>query len=76
MMILELQQSPSHDNVIFARSSTDEVQTLVNTDGSYCFKGLQNHVYTVSAFDDGFPTYSGTVTPLAGKTVVLNLYAR
>lgn len=76
LAIFRLQQSPTHDNVIVARSSTgDELRTTVNLDGSYCFTGLKNEIYTLDAFEDGMPQYSASVTPQDGKTVVVDLFA-
>ncbi len=76
LAILRLQQSPTHDNIIIARSSTgDEHRTTVNLDGSYCFNGLKNQIYILDAFEDGLPQYSASVTPQDGKTVIVDLFA-
>ena len=72
--ILYLALPPRHDNIIIARSAVDEVRSTVNVDGYYCFSGLKNHVYTISAFEDGYPQYTASVTPVLGKTVRLDLF--
>ncbi len=74
--ILQLYLAPEHDNVIYARSAREEVRSTVNVDGTYCFRGLKNGVYTVYAFNDGVQRYSGSVTPIEGKTIRLDLFAQ
>ena len=73
--ILQLHLSPTHDNVIIARSARDEVHSTVNIDGYYCFTGLKDNVYTLTAFGDSY-LYTGSVTPILGKTVRLDLFAQ
>ena len=72
-LILQLQQSPTHDNVITARSESEVVQAHVNVDGSYCFNSLHNDVHTIVAFEDAFPTLRATVTPVPGQTLIVDL---
>ena len=71
--IFQLQQSPTRDNVVVARSQSEEVQAYVHIDGSYCFSGLHTDVHTITAFEDAFPTLEATVTPVAGKTLIVDL---
>ena len=75
MTILRLEQMPVPGNIVVARSASDEVRTTVNIDGSYCFSGLHDRLYTITAFDEGLPQYTASVTPQNGKTVVLDLFA-
>jgi hypothetical protein len=74
--ILRLALPPRYDNIIIARSAHEELRSTVNVNGAYCFAGLKDHVYTISAFEDGFPQYTATVTPIPGKTVILDLFAQ
>jgi len=71
--ILRLYLAPTHDNVIYARSARDEVRSTVNTDGNYCFTGLKNDVYTITAFNDGSQRYAASVKPIDGRTITLDL---
>lgn len=71
--IFQLQQSPTHDNIITARSESEFVQAHVNVDGSYCFNHLHSDVHTITAFEDAFPTLRATVTPIPGRTLTLDL---
>jgi hypothetical protein len=71
--IFQLEQSPTHDNVITARSQSEVVQAYVNVDGRYCFKNLHNDVHTIVAFEDAFPTLRATVTPVPGQTLFVDL---
>ncbi len=71
--ILRLEQSPTHDNVITARSQSEDVQARVNIDGTYCFTNLHEDVHTITAFEDAFPTLRATVTPIPGQTLIVDL---
>jgi hypothetical protein len=71
--ILQLEQSPTHDNIITARSESEVVQARVNVDGTYCFNKLHNDVHTIVAFEDAFPTLRATVTPVPGQTLIVDL---
>ena len=71
--IFQLQQSPTHDNIITARSQSEFVQAHVNVDGSYCFSNLHNDVHTITAFEDAFPTLRATVKPVPGQTLTVDL---
>jgi hypothetical protein len=71
--ILQLEQSPTHDNIIDARSQSEDVQAHVNVDGTYCFTNLHGDVHTITAFEDAFPTLRATVTPIPGQTLILDL---
>jgi hypothetical protein len=71
--IFQLQQSPTHDNVIVARSESEVIQAHVNVDGSYCFSNLHHDVHTITAFEDAFPTLRATVTPVPGQTLTVDL---
>ena len=73
--IFQLQQSPNHDNVIVARSQSEEVQAPVNIDGTYCFTDLHTDIHTIVAFEDAFPTLKATVKPVAGQTLIVDLTA-
>lgn len=72
-VIFQLTQSPTHDNVVVARSQSEEVQAPVNLDGSYCFTNLHTDIHTIVAFEDAFPTLKATVTPIAGQTLIVDL---
>ncbi len=71
--ILQLEQSPTHDNVITARSESEFVQARVNVDGTYCFNNLHDDVHTITAFEDAFPTLRATVTPVPGQMLIVDL---
>ncbi|HET9029834.1 MAG TPA: hypothetical protein VFN49_06625 [Candidatus Aquilonibacter sp.] len=71
--IFQLQQQHPHDNIIVARSSTEEVQAPVNIDGTYCFRNLHPDLHTLVAFEDAFETRSASVTPVAGQTLIVDL---
>ncbi len=71
--ILQLEQAPTHDNVIVARSESEVVQASVNVDGTYCFTNLNHDVHTITAFEDAFPTLRATVMPLPGQTLIVDL---
>ena len=71
--ILQLEQAPTHDNVITARSQSEVVQASVNVDGTYCFNNLHGDVHTIVAFEDAFPTLRATVTPIPGQTLIVDL---
>ena len=71
--IFELQQRLTHDNIIVARSQSEEVQAPVNIDGSYCFTNLHTDVHTITAFEDAFPFLEATVTPVAGQKLIVDL---
>ena len=71
--ILQLEQSPTHDNIITARSDSEVVQARVNVDGTYCFNKLHHDVHTIVAFEDAFPTLRATVTPVPGQTLIVDL---
>jgi hypothetical protein len=71
--ILQLQESPTHDNIITARSESELVQAHVNVDGTYCFNNLHRDVHTIVAFEDAFPTLRATVTPVPGQTLIVDL---
>lgn len=74
--ILKLALSPTHDNVIIARSQSEEVQTTVNVDGSFCFKALAPDLHTLVAFNDGLPDYARTIMPRTGRTLYVQLTQR
>ena len=61
----------SHPGIVIARSGTTQVQTTIGYDGSYCFKDLPTDLFRLSAFGDG--NYTALVTPIAGKTVHVDL---
>ncbi len=61
----------SQPGIVIARSGTTQVQTTIGYDGSYCFKDLPTHLFRLSAFGDG--NYTALVTPIAGKTVHVDL---
>jgi hypothetical protein len=69
----QLDQVPNNENIIVARSQSEDVQAPVNIDGSYCFKNLHTDVHTIVAFEDAFQTQSATVTPVAGQTLIVDL---
>ena len=73
--ILQLDQAPGRndENLVVARSQSEEVQTKVNIDGSYCFNNLHTDVHTIIAFEDAFPNLKATVTPVAGQTLIVDL---
>ncbi len=71
--ILSLELSPQHGNIVVAHSANGEVSTRVNVDGTFCFRDLAAELYTVTAFPQAFPGYSKSVTPVAGKTVTIQL---
>lgn len=72
-MLFQLQQAPTHDNVIVARSQSEEVQASINLDGTYCFTNLHADLHTIVALEDAFPTFKATVTPIAGQTIIVDL---
>ncbi len=65
--ILALELSPSHGNIIVARSATEVVTALVQPNGNFCFPELHADLHTLSAFGDS-ASYQATVTPIPGKT--------
>lgn len=71
--IFQLAQAPAHQNVIVARSQTEEVQASINLDGTYCFTDLHPDLHTLVALEDAFPTFKATVTPIVGQTVIVDL---
>lgn len=71
--ILQLEQQPTHDNVIYARSQNEIVKTNVSLDGSFCFKDLKNEVHTLSAFSDAFTGPMVSVTPVSGQTLQVEI---
>ena len=72
-LILQLQQSPTHDNVIFARSQSEVVKANVNLDGSFCLTGLNSELHTLSVFSDVEPALATTVRPIEGRTLQVEL---
>ena len=63
-------------NIIIARSSSEEVQTAVNLDGTYCFHNLHTDMHIISAFGDeevNEAEYTARVLPVAGATVYTDL---
>src|SRR5262249_1778022 len=71
--IFQLENSPTHDNIITARSDNEVVQAHVNVDGTYCLNNLHEDVHTIIAFEDPFPTLRATVTPVPGQTLIVDL---
>lgn len=61
--------------VVVAKSATSEVQTTIDLSGNYCFSNLQSNLYTLTAIG-GDSTFSGSVTPVAGQTIALDLTAQ
>ncbi|MHB8147468.1 MAG: hypothetical protein ACYDGM_09470 [Vulcanimicrobiaceae bacterium] len=61
----------SQPGIVIARSGSTQVQTTIGYDGSYCFKDLPTDLFRLSAFGDG--GYTAAVTPIAGKTVHVDL---
>lgn len=62
--------------IVIARSSSEEVQTTVASDGSYCFHGLHLDLHTLSAFgDDSLGGYTASVVPVAGTLQRIDLKA-
>lgn len=70
--IFQLSQMTTPGNVIIARSSSEEVQTTVNVDGSYCFKSLHPDLHTLTAFADS-DNFQRSITPQPGRTVIVDL---
>jgi hypothetical protein len=71
-LIFQLSQMSTPGNVIIARSSTEEVQTTVHVDGSYCFKDLHPDLHTLTAFADS-TGFERSVMPEPGQTVIVDL---
>lgn len=71
--ILQLEQAPNHDNVIYARSQSELVKAQVNIDGTFCLKGLNSEVHTLSAFGDAFSGPVVSVTPKSGQTLQVEI---
>ncbi len=57
---------------VVASSPSEEIQTTVNIDGTYCFASLHTDLHVITGFG-GSQNFRGSVTPVAGKTVVLDL---
>ena len=64
----------SQPGIVIARSGTTQMQTTIGYDGSYCFRDLPTSLFRLSAFGDG--NYTATVTPIAGKTLHVDLHPR
>ncbi len=71
--IFQLEQSPTHDNVIFARSQSEVVKASVNLDGSFCLTGLNSELHTLTAFSDVESALATTVRPVEGRTLQVEL---
>ena len=72
-LIFQLEQSPTHDNFVIARSQSEVVKASVNIDGSFCFTGLNTELHTLSAFSDVEPALATTVRPIEGRTLQVEL---
>ncbi len=71
-LILQLSRMATPGNVIIARSNSEEVQTTVHVDGTYCFKKLHDDLHTLTAFGDS-SAFQRSVTPQAGRTLIVDL---
>src|SRR5215469_17522033 len=67
--ILQLSQSATKDNVIYARSENELVKAPVSLDGTFCLKNLKSEVHTLSAFSDAFTGPLVSVKPVSGQTL-------
>ena len=72
----QLLDVPNQNNIVVARSQSEEVQTTVSIDGSYCFKDLHTDLHTIVAFEDALQTNRASVTPVAGQTLIVDLTAQ
>ena len=71
--ILQLEQQQTPENVIYARSQNELIQAKVSMDGTFCLKGLNNEVHTLSAFSDAFVGPVVSVVPKSGQTLQVEI---
>ncbi|MEO9171095.1 MAG: hypothetical protein ABI282_02250 [Candidatus Baltobacteraceae bacterium] len=74
-LLVALLVDPLQSGTVIAHSATEDVQTTIGNGGKYCFKGLHADLHTIVAFGDA-STYSASITPIDGKTLLLDLNAK
>ena len=77
-LLVALTLAPGENlGIVIARSQSEEVQTTVSPDGSYCFANLHPDLHTITAFGDpAVAQYIASVTPVSGATKVVGSSCR